>query len=65
MPDSPINNAAGPLGGLVLLSLAIGAVVRLVKADKMNEVLGRFGIPPIPKAWLYGTCVQFRPLSMQ
>lgn len=38
-----------PLNLLALVAFAVGLVVRLLKADKMNELLAKFSIPPIPK----------------
>lgn len=34
---------------LMLLGAAIGLLVRLLKADKLNLMLASMGIPPIPK----------------
>lgn len=37
---------------IALLALIVGAVVRLLKADKLNEMLATLSIPAIPKAAL-------------
>jgi hypothetical protein len=49
MPTTPAITALGPGGWLGLLAVLVGFVVRLLKTDALNTLLGKFSIPPIPK----------------
>lgn len=44
-----LKDALGAGGTIALVALIVGFLVRLLKADKMNALLARFSIPPIPK----------------
>lgn len=35
-------------GGLVLLGVVLGGVVRLLRTEKFNDVLKKFGLKPVP-----------------
>lgn len=47
-----LKNALGPGGWVALVAVLVGFIVRLIKADKLNDALAKWGIPAIPKAAL-------------
>lgn len=52
MPTTPATEAFGTAGWLGILAFAIGGLIRLLKADKLNTIIAKWGLPPIPKVAL-------------
>lgn len=63
LPSTPAINVFSPAGWIAFLAVLIGLVVRLLKADKLNDFLARFGIGAVPKKALPWVALTIGALS--